>query len=343
MLSFAHIRAATEATVNTIAVLREGATAMTDSSTAMTQTPQHSWRELFLIDPSADALPMMADAIIDGLAANIKEHGLQKPVQLLGTRDEKGPYVVIDGRNRLEAMERLGVEFDPEHPEATKVHCRSGISPFEFVGTVVDKAEYVIAANIKRRHLTKAEQVEKALLAIRAGQPNDLANMARSFSPTSGKKGGSTKDPVIAKTVALFKEEGVSERTIRRVDARLKGRTTTSTIAPTVTLTLPPPSTYEWVDAELTKLRKARHRTLKENRDTNLRYKELDLSAPGLTPAERRTVLHDLVADRRDFNHDMDAAIVHFGGRREKREKLPPSETSDLEKRSDLDEQQGVI
>ena len=53
----------------------------------------------------------------------------------------------------------------------------------------MDPAVFVISANIKRRHLTKMQQVELIDAARQAAkvQNNDLAVVARSFSPTEGR------------------------------------------------------------------------------------------------------------------------------------------------------------
>ena len=75
--------------------------------------------------------------------------------------------------------------------------------PKQWTATQVhDPAAFVIGANIRRRHLTKEQQAELIVKTIEAGRVmNDRATVARSFSPTPGTKGGSTKDPVLAKAV----------------------------------------------------------------------------------------------------------------------------------------------
>jgi hypothetical protein len=187
--------------------------------------PASSWRSIYPVHPCADVFPMMSDQEIDALAADIKEHGLQNAVLLLGGYGQKPPHVVIDGRNRLEAMARLGVEFDREMPFATEVRCRNNISPFEFTGVVIDPAAYVIGANIRRRHLTKEQQAELIVKTIEAGKPTDGATVARSV--TRGRNGrvhGSTKDPVLAAAVEEGKKHGISKRTVQNARAKLQGK-----------------------------------------------------------------------------------------------------------------------
>lgn len=80
--------------------------------------------------PVADLFPMLPDDELDDLAADIADRGLLQPVVL----DADGR--VLDGRNRLAACERAGVE-----PEFT-------------VYDGDDPAGYALAVNITRRHLS---------------------------------------------------------------------------------------------------------------------------------------------------------------------------------------------
>ena len=133
---------------------------------------------------------MMSDAELNELAKDIKEHGLQHSVLLLriGTK-----HSVLDGRNRLEALARLGVEFvaDPIHVDVPPRSAAAIV--FETI-EVKDPATFVISANIRRRHLTKEQQAELVAKTVEAGRAkNDSAKVARSFSPTTGRKGRSTQ------------------------------------------------------------------------------------------------------------------------------------------------------
>ena len=84
---------------------------------------------------SADLFPMMTDEELADLAADIKANGLLHPIVV----DKEG--ALIDGRNRARACEIAGVEptimvFDGDDPRA-----------------------FILAMNIKRRHMTKGQQV----------------------------------------------------------------------------------------------------------------------------------------------------------------------------------------
>jgi len=87
------------------------------------------------VHQSADHFPMMTDEELADLAADIKANGLLHPIVV----DKEG--ALIDGRNRARACEIAGVEptimvFDGDDPRA-----------------------FILSMNIKRRHMTKGQQV----------------------------------------------------------------------------------------------------------------------------------------------------------------------------------------
>jgi ParB-like chromosome segregation protein Spo0J len=86
--------------------------------------------------PAAELFPLMEEADLGELAADIKANGLRQPV--LVHEDSR----IIDGRNRLLACERAGVL--PRY----KVHA----------GDDDGIAAFVVSANLHRRHLTTAQR-----------------------------------------------------------------------------------------------------------------------------------------------------------------------------------------
>lgn len=86
------------------------------------------------IHPVADLFPMMTDDELNDLAADIKANGLVHPIVL----DENG--VLIDGRNRLMACMRAGME-----PQFARMNGQ-------------DPVTFILSANIARRHMTKGQQ-----------------------------------------------------------------------------------------------------------------------------------------------------------------------------------------
>src|SRR6478609_8483762 len=94
------------------------------------------WRDDYRVHPAADVWPMLSDEELAGLVKDITESGLKTPI----TVDEDG--VLLDGRNRLEALERAGLEL-----RSWQVQIYSGDDP----------AGHIISANAHRRHLTKQQ------------------------------------------------------------------------------------------------------------------------------------------------------------------------------------------
>jgi ParB-like chromosome segregation protein Spo0J len=111
------------------------------------------WREIYRVHPAVDIFLMMPDDELAELGEDIKANGLREPIKLRG--DE-----LLDGRNRLEAAERVGYKLtaaDIDHLPA------------------VDPVAFVISANAHRRHLTKQQKAE----AIFAAHKGDIAAARR--------------------------------------------------------------------------------------------------------------------------------------------------------------------
>lgn len=92
--------------------------------------------------PAAELFPMMSESALQGLADNIRAHGLQHPIV---TAERDGECVILDGRNRFHACEMAGVR-------PTLV---------AFAGE--DPIAYVASSNLHRRDLDKSQ---KAMLAL---------------------------------------------------------------------------------------------------------------------------------------------------------------------------------
>jgi ParB-like chromosome segregation protein Spo0J len=130
-----------------------------------------SWRDVQLIHPAAEMFPLMADtdpAALKELGEDIKTNGLTWPIALWS--DGKSPAVLLDGRNRLDAIEiAIGpVTIGPPSIIAGKdfLACNKVI----VLDAKVDPYAYVISTNLHRRHLNP-EQREEALFKLIAHAP----------------------------------------------------------------------------------------------------------------------------------------------------------------------------
>jgi hypothetical protein len=180
------------------------------------------WREQYNVHPAADVFPMMSDEELAALGEDIEENGLRDPIKLLRTGKEKRapeygenaftqPTVILDGRNRLEAMERAGWDLDGCRVKWEYVNGSRGPFPPDF-----DAVAYVISANIKRRHLTKQEQADLIVAAIKAGEE---------YSATLAEKSrGRPKSQLKSKACELAAKADISERTVERSIAKADGK-----------------------------------------------------------------------------------------------------------------------
>lgn len=87
--------------------------------------------------PISELFPMMSEADLDALAADIKANGLHHPVTTLDGE-------VLDGRNRLEACRRAGVEPRFQEWRGRRDH-----------DSVV---AWVVSENLHRRHLNESQR-----------------------------------------------------------------------------------------------------------------------------------------------------------------------------------------
>jgi ParB-like nuclease domain len=115
------------------------------------------------VHPAAEMFPLMSEADLKELAEDIKKNGLRNPIVTWSAdRSDNSKELLLDGRNRLDAMVAAGITLI-DHK--LRISCRKirlygtggGLSVFDGSSLTADPYEYVISANIHRRHLT-AEQ-----------------------------------------------------------------------------------------------------------------------------------------------------------------------------------------
>ncbi len=86
---------------------------------------------------AANLFPMLPDAELAALAADIKLNGLVMPIV---TIDGHGEWLILDGRNRARACELAGVR------------------PNTIVWSGKDPVAFVVSANLHRRHLDSSQR-----------------------------------------------------------------------------------------------------------------------------------------------------------------------------------------
>lgn len=193
------------------------------------------WRDILPVHPAADALPMLPPAELAELSADIMENGLRVPVVIVY---DTGDPVLVDGRNRVDALELGGLTFSepkgrtraplawsgdwPAYADDAddRTPIRTGIVPFEEQDPD-DVTAFVISANLRRRHLPPRELVRLALAIRHAGES------APDVVVSAGGRG------ITGEASEIARETGVPIRTVQRVLA--SGRVKVEPVDPAVT------------------------------------------------------------------------------------------------------------
>jgi hypothetical protein len=156
-----------------------------------------SWRDVLPVHPAADLFPLMSDDELKTLGEDIKKNGLRTPIILwaegFADHPDDTEWQLLDGRNRLDAMELVGLPVVEDH----KLVCRRDRDLRYLVGRgdrrtspVANPHDYVISANIHRRHLTaeqKRDLIAKVLKAKPEASNRAIAKQVKADDKTVGK------------------------------------------------------------------------------------------------------------------------------------------------------------
>jgi hypothetical protein len=159
--------------------------------------PTTSWRDLIKVHPAADLFPLLSSADLSDLTEDIKAHGLQYAVRTWF--DKYGKQWLIDGRNRLDALQILGYRFEFKETHGTAAHLIIyQPDSRKTVGVIQHRADedpYAIAvsANIHRRHLT-AEQKRELIGKLLRANPERSDRATAKLSQASDKTVAAVRD-----------------------------------------------------------------------------------------------------------------------------------------------------
>ena len=151
-----------------------------------TAIPRRSWRDVLSVHPAAELFPQMSADELRELGEDIKKHGGLPAVPLVLWEAEKGaPPFLLDGRNRLDAMEAVGLPVLDTQGEwfNWNLACRCT----QIRGN--DPYAYVISANIHRRHLAveqKRELIAKLIKATPEKSDRQIAETVNASPTTVG-------------------------------------------------------------------------------------------------------------------------------------------------------------
>lgn len=171
--------------------------------------------------PAADLFPMMSEAELEELAADIRQRGQLEPIVVTTTGKED---LILDGRNRYEACHRVGVE-------PYLLTWEDELSP------TASPTAFVLSKNLRRRHLNETQRAvigEEALelFEAEAKKRQKTGKAASEPPPTLAPRGAKVAAPEPAApkppksgkgkaAAAAAKAVGASTRSVERAKAVL--------------------------------------------------------------------------------------------------------------------------
>jgi hypothetical protein len=145
------------------------------------QVSTQTWRGVLPVHPAAELLPAMADDELRDLGEDIRRHGQRIPISI--QTDQEGVERLLDGRSRLDAMERLVL------PIVRDGDLNRDQVDIQSISGNVDPYAYVLSANVHRRHLTseqKREVIEKLVKAKPDQSNRTIAKQVKADHKTVG-------------------------------------------------------------------------------------------------------------------------------------------------------------
>jgi ParB-like chromosome segregation protein Spo0J len=124
----------------------------------MDDITRSNWRNHLKVHPAAELFPLLSEtdpAALKELAEDIKQHGQREPASYIKNSD--GDRVLLDGRNRLDALEMLGRKIDINDSRM-----------FEQLSSSIDAQAFIISKNIYRRHLSAEDKRDLIGLLLKA-------------------------------------------------------------------------------------------------------------------------------------------------------------------------------
>jgi hypothetical protein len=177
------------------------------------------WRKLVKVHPAADLFPMMSDSELEELGRDIEKNGLRHEVVLWTpeeiSRSRPKSVFLLDGRNRLEAIERYNPSNTDElwRPEDFLSGARIIYAHHD-----VDPWAYVVSANMRRRHLS-SKQKRDVIASLLKAAPQRSDNATAKLVAVSDKTVGAVRRDLEATSEIpkLSETVGADGKTRRRM------------------------------------------------------------------------------------------------------------------------------
>ena len=179
-----------------------------------TVTRASTWRASLPTHSAADFFPLMADtdpAALKALGEDIIKNGLASSIVLWS--DGKSPICLLDGRNRLDAVELATGSPAIVGPSSIMAGKDFACNQVIVLDKSVDPYAYVISANIRRRHLS-IEDRDRLIVKVLQADPAKSNRAVAKLTDTS--------HPHVAKVREQAEKAGDVETVTTSIDT--KGR-----------------------------------------------------------------------------------------------------------------------
>ena len=168
---------------------------ITTTDTANNSKQAKRWRDVLPVHPAAELFPLMSEAELRDLANDIEANGLFEKVAVI---EQDGILYLLDGRNRLDALELLGrkifvSKYSPdaigkplkrmtrkkpsEALAADHDHSSPSLEFFEN-GSIDNPFAFVLSKNVHRRHLTPEQKRPLIIELVKASAERSNALLA---------------------------------------------------------------------------------------------------------------------------------------------------------------------
>jgi hypothetical protein len=148
-----------------------------------------NWRSFLAVHPAAKAFPLLSEKELAELAEDIERNGLRADF-VLWRPDDKTEPVLIDGRNRLDALDQIG-QLDVSQRQLCIKRADGSLRQVKSFHTIVggDPAKHADSLNLWRRHLSaekKRELIAKVIKTAPEKSDRQIAETVKADHKTVG-------------------------------------------------------------------------------------------------------------------------------------------------------------
>jgi hypothetical protein len=146
------------------------------SADARGAATKKSWRDVLKVHPAAEQFDLLPKGELLELGLDIIANGMTSPIAVWvdwpTTKGAKPTYQLLDGRNRLDSIEAAGGEIEivlgKKDIEIWANDVEGDIPRPVLVDGLTDPYDFVISANVHRRHLSAEQRRDRIINRLKA-------------------------------------------------------------------------------------------------------------------------------------------------------------------------------